>query len=202
MKEDQPINRNRAKNTKTVIANYGRFFVLGLVLISCDSKQELLNQKEYEGPIMKLDSVNTMLTDSAKIRLRLNAPVEESFENGDREWKEGLFLQYYDQDEELSSTFQANYTFFNKKENLYKGVGDVIVINVTTGDELHTEELFWDPRKKEFYTERFVTIHTDDEIHTGEGLTANEDFSSYKIFKPAGTFTKDETISSDPSLKQ
>ncbi|MCP4457155.1 MAG: LPS export ABC transporter periplasmic protein LptC [Cytophagales bacterium] len=198
MKEDLQIKFSHPRHTKTVIANYGRFFVICLFAFSCDSKQELLNQKDYEGPMMRLDSVNRLVTDSAKILLRLQALVEEVYENNNQEWKEGLFLQYYDNFGEVSSTFKSNYAFYDKKQNLYKGVGDVIVTNATTGDELNTEELFWDPQKKEFYTERFVTIHTEDEIHTGEGLTANEDFSSYKILKPAGTFTIDETTTPLP----
>lgn len=188
MKGDQQINYS-TRETKTAIVNYGRFFILFLITWGCGTDQKLPDQKEYEGPMMRIDSVNTLITDSSKIVLRLQAPIEESFENGDREWKEGLFLQYYDKFGEVSSTFKSNHTYFDNKENLYKGVGDVVVRNATTGDELNTEELFWDPRKKEFYTEKFVTIHTEDEIHTGTGMTANEDFSSYKIFEPAGTFS-------------
>lgn len=192
MKEDQQINRNHIKHLKAVIASYGHFFVVWLVIMSCGSKKEHLNQKPYDGPIMRIDSVNTLITDSAKILLRIQAPIEEVFENNDREWKEGLFLQYYDEFGKISSTFKSNYAFYDKKKHLYKGVGDVIVQNATTGDELNTEELFWNPKKKEFYTNKFVTIRTEDEIHKGTGMTASEDFSSYKILNPSGTFTPDK----------
>ena len=166
--------------------------------MSCGSKQELLNQKNYDGPMIRIDSVNTLITDSAKILLRIQAPIEEVFENNDREWKEGLFLKYYDKFGEISSTFKSNYAFYDKKKHLYKGVGDVIVQNVTSGDELNTEELFWDPKQKEFYTDKFVTIRKEDEIHKGTGMTANQDFSSYKILNPSGTFTIDETATPVP----
>ena len=191
MKEDhQQTKKIRSGRVKTAIANYGRFLVLVYLLMACSSKQELLNQKDYEGPMMRIDSATTLISDSAKVIVNQFALQEEVYENEDREWKKGLFLKYFDDLGEVSSTFKANYVYYTKKDNLYKGVGDVIVVNVTTGDELNTEELFWDPRSKQFYTERYVTIHTEDEIHTGEGLTANQDFSAYTIFKPAGTFTK------------
>ena len=192
MKEDQLIDIEALKKLKTVIANYGLFFVFWLFIVSCGPKEDIGDKPVYEGPIMRLDSINTVISDSAIIMLQIKAAMEEVFENGDREWKKGLYLQYFDNEGTPSSTFKSDYASFSKKENLYKGTGNVIVQNITNGDEMKTEELFWDPEKKEFYTERFVTIRTEDEIHTGEGLTSNQDFSVYKILKPAGTFTIEE----------
>ena len=198
MKEDHPQIKNiRTGRTKTPIVSYGRFLVLSYILIACSSKQELLNQKNYEGSIMRIDNATTLISDSAKVIINQFALQEEVYENEDREWKKGLFLKYYDGLGQVSSTFKANYVYYTKKDNLYKGVGDVIVVNVTTGDELNTEELFWDPQSKQFYTERYVTIQSEDEIHTGEGLTANQDFSAYTIYKPSGTIAKPEESITD-----
>lgn len=179
---------------KTVIDHYGRFFVLGVLIWSCSSVEELAEKPMYNGPIMSLDSVNTALSDSGLVVLRKKAPKEEQFENRDVEWPKGLSLKYFDEAGVVSSTFQSDYAFYEFKEDLYKGTGNVIVTNATTGDELRTEELFWNPKANQFYTEKFVTIRTEDEIHTGEGLTANQDFSMYTILKPAGTFTLSERI--------
>jgi LPS export ABC transporter protein LptC len=189
---DRLIDFKKKNPLQTVIAFYGRFFIGVLVLFACGSKQDLGEQPVYTGPIMSLFDINTVLSDSALVLIKIQAPSEEVYESGDREWKKGLFLQYFDEFGEVSSTFKSDYATYNKKDHLYKGTGNVIVRNLTNGDELNTEELYWDPQKQEFYTDRFVTIRTEDEIHTGEGLTANEDFSTYKILKPAGTFTIEE----------
>ena len=146
----------------------------------------------YEGPIMDMDSITTMMTDSGKMVLRLQAPRQLDFENGDREWPEGLYVEYFSDSPTPTSTFRSNYAIKYAEKNLYKGEGNVIVKNLQNGDELNTEELFWDPRKEIFYTEKFVTILTDGEIHTGEGLTANQDFTSYKILKPSGSLILEE----------
>ena len=61
-----------------------------------------------------------------------------------------------------------------------------------TGDELNTELLFWSPGEEKFYTDKFVTIISEGEVHTGKGLSANQDFSSYKILEPAGTIQIEE----------
>ncbi len=194
MRGDQPIKTRSLRNLGTVIAFYGRFFIGVLVLSSCGENADISDKPVYTGPIMSLDSVNTALSDSGLVVLRKQAPKEEQFENRDVEWPSGLALQYYDDDGNISSTFRSNYAFFDAKENLYKGTGNVIVMNVTNGDELKTEELFWDPSEEKFFTEKFVTIRSEDEIHYGEGLTANQDFSVYTILKPAGTFTIEQQV--------
>ena len=78
-------------------------------------------------------------------------------------------------------SFDANYVYYSADENLYHAEGNVIVRSNENGDQLRTEELFWDPEAKEFYTDKFVTIHTDDEVHTGEGMRADQDFTYYSI---------------------
>ena len=175
-----------------------RFSVLMTLCIvgqtSCDSRKELLNQEIYNGPIMEMSNVNTMMTDSGKLILRLKAPNQLQFENGDKSWPNGLVLEYYSNPTTPICTFRSNAADFNAKDNLYKGEGNVVVKNIETGDELNTELLFWSPAEEKFYTHNFVTIISDGEVHTGKGLSANQDFSSYQILEPAGTIQIEEDI--------
>lgn len=171
-----------------------RFFVWGLIsfivvllLASCRNRKELMDEPLYEGPVVSMDSIFTKMSDSADVVLILKAAKQHNFEGGDKEWPEGLYLENMDDQGEIISTFQADYVYFTADENLYHAEGNVIVQSMENGDELNTEELFWNPSEEQFYTDRFVTIQSEDEIHTGEGLTANQDFSTYKILKPQGT---------------
>lgn len=185
---------------QTVMASVcDRFFVLvfsSLILLSalfgCKNRKELIDEPLFEGPTISMDSVYTKMSDSAELVMTLRAAKQNDYEGGDREWPESFYLEYMDDQGNVSTTFKADYVYYTAKENLYKAEGNVIVKNLENGDELNTEELFWSPSDEEFYTERFVTIQTDDEIHTGEGLTANQDFSSYKILKPQGTLLIEE----------
>lgn len=171
---------------------HDRFFVLGVLLllissISCNDRKNIIDEPLYEGPLVSMDSIYTKMSDSAKVILRMKAPKQDNFENGDREWSKGLFLEYLDDKGEVVSTFRADYVYYTSSENLYKSEGNVVVKNVEEGDELNTEELYWSPADEEFFTDRFVTIQSDDEIHTGEGLRADQDFTTYRILKPQGT---------------
>ena len=37
-----------------------------------------------------------------------------------------------------------------------------------------------------------MTIKSEDEVHTGEGMESNQDFTEYRILKPSGTFTLED----------
>lgn len=178
---------------------YDRFFVCAFLLMlsalvfdGCRNRKELMDEPLFEGPILSMDSVYTKMSDSAELVMTLRAARQNDYEGGDREWPESFYLEYMDGDGNITTTFKADYVYYTMKENLYHAEGDVIVKNLENGDELNTEELYWSPSDKEFYTDRFVTIQADDEIHTGEGLRANQDFSYYKILKPQGTLLIEE----------
>ena len=175
--------------------SHDRFLFVALAfftLLSCNDRKELIDQKLYEGPLSSMDSINTLLSDSAKVVMHMKAAKQNDFENGDTEWSEGLFLESFGDEGESRTTFRANYVYYTREENLYRAEGNVIVKNLANGDELNTEELFWNPSDEEFYTEKFVTIKSEDEVHTGEGLRANQDFTSYRILKPTGSFVLED----------
>lgn len=204
MKEDLQTKLTK-KNQKTIIGYfYDRFFVLvatliflGVLFTSCEKRKELIDQQLYEGPTIAMDSVYTKLSDSGRLVMILQAIKQFDFDNDDREWPKGLFLEYLDDFGNVESTFEADYVYYTAADDVYKGQGNVVVRNTESGDELTTEELFWSPPDEKFYTDRFVTIVTEDEVHTGEGLEADEDFETYTITSPSGTLTvedEDETL--------
>ncbi|MEM6829133.1 MAG: LPS export ABC transporter periplasmic protein LptC [Bacteroidota bacterium] len=171
---------------------------LTVFIVSCKDRKDLVDQPLYDGPISSKDSINTLISDSAKVVMHMQAPRENSFENGDAEWPHGLNLESFGDEGESTTSFQANYVYYNKADNLYRSEGNVIVRNLATGDELNTEELFWNPSEEEFYTDKFVTIKSEDEVHSGEGLKANQDFTSYRILKPTGSFVLEESAQPNP----
>ena len=64
--------------------------------------------------------------------------------------------------------------------------------NAESGETLNTEELHWNTSKGDVFTDKFVRIETEDQILTGVGLTAKQDFSRYVIKNPQGIFNLDE----------
>ena len=163
-------------------------------ILSCQTnKTEQEPKEDYQGPIYEFDSVDSFISDSAVVRGRLKAAKRLYFNNRDQHFPKGLYLEFFNKEGEMTSTFIADDVFYTAKKAQYKSMGNVRIKSLTSGDELTTELLYWDQRTGLFHTDQFVTIKSDDEIHTGEGMESNSDFTRYRILKPQGT------ISIDPS---
>ncbi len=168
--------------------------VLGLFLLvsvfACNRvTKDPDKQPKYKGPIMETTNVHTLYSDSARIKIKLNAPVQQQFENGDGIYPKGIDLTFLDETGRITSTLRANYGRYDKQTDAYLARGNVVVKNVSKNETMETEELRWAKQKQKITTDKFVKIRTADEILTGHGLEANQDFSRYRILKPSGIFS-------------
>jgi LPS export ABC transporter protein LptC len=169
------------------------FFCLSLLfaalLAACNAEHDLSKMQPYEGPLMEASDVETLYSDSARVRVRLTAPLEQQMENQDLHFPKGVYLEFFDKEGVKNSTLRGNSGVYVKEKNLYTVTGNVVIIDLQENKTLNTEELNWDPLKQQIFTDKFVTITTQEEILKGEGLDAQQDFSSYQIRKPTGTFS-------------
>lgn len=147
---------------------------------------------EYKGPIRELQGAVILHSDSAVIKARVEAPLLLEFEEGDQEMPEGVFIEFFSGSGAITATLRADKAIYNKEEDVWKATGNVVLKNIKNKEQLNTEELFWDPTEKIVYTEKFVRIESEDQIIMGEGLTAEQDFTSYKLIKPTGELTIEE----------
>jgi len=144
----------------------------------------------YEGPVVESEDVRILFSDSAVIKISIEGPRQLRQQNGDIEFPEGINATIYDRHGEAITKLTALQAFQNAGENIYRAVGDVFVTNLKKNETLRTEELFWDPGKEIIYTEKFVTIKTEDDLIPGEGLIAPQDFSTFEIKRPTNAVFK------------
>jgi LPS export ABC transporter protein LptC len=161
----------------------------GLAWSCDDDSQNADNFKEYEGPISETYNTEILYSDSAQLRIKLQGPRQLMYENGDQDFPEGIYIEFFDEEGTKTTTIEANQGYFNNEENKYTATGEVVVKNLETGEKLETEVLHWERNKHSINTDRYVEIESDGEILMGEGLEAEEDFSSYEILKPTGVFS-------------
>ena len=162
-----------------------------LVLTGCNS----LDNKEpieYKGPLREAEDVELYYSEKERVKIKMLADLLYEFENGDREFPKGVYMEFYDEFGRLESTLRANQAFFFKKDEQWRGRGNVEVKNIAKNEQLNTEELFWKPKDKTIFTEKFVTIRQQGDVIYGEGMEAKQDLSDYVIKKPAGVFEVDE----------
>jgi len=161
--------------------------VLACMGLSCQKDLKDPDKEEkYTGPLIENKDVVTLYSDSAKLLIKLQAPVQQEFENGDGVFPKGLFVEFYEAPGNVSSTIKANYGKQERNKDIYIARGNVVVHNIAKQEKLETEELFWDKNKAEIYTEKFVKITTPERVLMGQGLRANQDLSRYRILKPTG----------------
>lgn len=160
-------------------------FSLG-VLTRCQTK-ETTKPIIYEGPLREAENILMNYTENDRMKAILKAKKIFDYQNGDQEFPEGIYLEFFDKTGKLTSTLRANTAFYFKGENRWRGRGNVIVKNIEKGQQLNTEELFWKPDTKKIFNEKFVTITDENDVLYGTGLDAFEDMSSYNIKNPKGT---------------
>ncbi len=170
----------------------GSLFLFGVFLLSACSSSETTVPVEYEGPLSEAENVKMQYAEKDRVKVVLTAAKILEFANGDEEFPEGIFIEFYDELGNKTSTLRANDAYFFKEENKWRGRGNVEVVNMQKSEQLNTEELFWTPTDKKIFTDKFVTIKLQSEVLYGTGLEAKEDLSTYSIKDPSGDFTVDE----------
>lgn len=169
--------------------------LMGISLIGVGCKDDLKDpdkEEKYTGPTIENRDVITLYSDSAKLLIKLQAPLQQEFETGDGVFPDGLFVEFFEEGKQVTSTLKANYGKQDRNKSLFLARGNVIVENLAKKEKLETEELFWDKRRAKIYTDKFVRITTPEQIIMGNGLRANQDFSNYRISDVTGIIELEE----------
>ncbi len=145
--------------------------------------------KEYEGPTLEVTDAEFLFSDSAVVKNKITAKRQLQYANGDLDFPEGIYIETYGENEAVTSTIKADQGQYNQEKNEFTAEGNVVVKNLESGETLKTEVLHWNRNEKQVRTDRYVEIISQEEVIMGEGLTAEEDMSSYRILKPTGSFS-------------
>lgn len=164
-------------------------FLFLLFAYACQNKEVHQYEKPYKGPMMVINHIQALVSDSGKPQILMTAPEQQEFESGNRYFYKGIKIDFYDPDTtKKPSELTAKRCKYDKKKNLYTVTENVVIQNYVEKKKLETEVLHWDPLNHKIFTDKFVKIQTPEELLTGTGLESNEDFSSYKILKVSGIF--------------
>lgn len=167
--------------------------VIGVGLTSCKKKEDGPAKKIlYTGPTVETNNVLTLISDSAKLQVRLRSPLEQTFESGDQLYPQGMKVTFYNKKgTEVMNTLSGKYGKFEKAKGLYTVRGDVRVYNEEKQQRMYTEEMFYDKQKNIVYTDStmFAKLVTPTDSLTGYGLTYNMVTSIYRFSRPTGAFS-------------
>lgn len=167
------------------------FFVLLIAVTACN-QSEMKEPLVYDGPLRVGEKVELFYTEDNRVKVKMIAAVVYEFDNGDREFPKGIYLEFFNEFGKMESTLRANEAYYFKNENQWRGRGKVEVKNLEKNEQLNTEELFWKPAEEKIFTDKFVTIRQQTDVIYGQGLEAKQDMSDYTIKKPEGEFAVEE----------
>jgi LPS export ABC transporter protein LptC len=163
-----------------------RIVAMAILIVAGCRQKDAAQPVEYTGPLREAENVDMLYSENDRIKVKMKAQKILEFKNGDQEFPEGLYLEFYNEAGILTSTLKCNNAYKFQEKNEWRGRGKVEVVNLEKKQQLNTEELFWKPGSKKIYTEKFVTIKLENEIIYGTGLDAIQDLSSYTIRNPEG----------------
>jgi LPS export ABC transporter protein LptC len=151
-------------------------------------------------PIETADSVRIIYSDSARLKVILDAKHLERFVGTDPyiEMTGGVHVRFYNNMGTVESELSSNYAISHENSDVMEAKENVVVVN-RKGETLNTEHLIWEKKTEKIRTDEFVKITTEDEVIFGHGLESNQDFTKYRIKNIKGTINlKDAESSENP----
>ena len=162
------------------------FIILLLPLTACKRKHVPIYQHSSQNRVFYTFK-NTIISyrEKTKLVFRLRAPLERKYLNQDIDYPYGIHVDVY-QKGTLTTTIKADSARYDDAKDLYRAFKNVEVTNTIKKQALETDTITWQPKHFEIRSKGKVKITTTNEIIYGLGLTARQDFSSYRIHKPTG----------------
>ncbi len=162
--------------------------------ISCDEKKKTFPIRFYAGPVLVSENLNTQYSDSGFLKMKLEAPLQEEFANGNQEYSKGLQVTFFEKNGKEKSYLRADFVLYNKQQDLYTATGNVLLEDLVKKEKLKTGKLHWSRSEGRVFNNEFVEITTPSQILRGKGLSARQDFSSYNILEPEGTILNADSV--------
>lgn len=168
-------------------------FFLSLILLLSSCENDIARVKGLSGrkilPNETAQEVIILYSDSGNVIVKLETPLLTRLAEPRKMMlmPDGVKLTFFDHEGKVSSTLRSQKAriFDLPGHQVMEAERDVVVVN-SDGDRLNTERLIWDQKTAEITSNAFVKVTRKDEVITGTGLRANQDFSKYRITKISG----------------
>lgn len=162
------------------------WFLLVLVITQACTEKTVLNYDDNLDPGREIATdVELIYSDSAIVRFRLLADRQETYEEEGKmveEYPEGLFIEFFDRNKNVTSSMSADYAIRVSADGLMTLRDNVVLVN-DKDDKLTTRGIVWDELNHTLKTAklvRMVKAVAKDTIY-GFGFEARDDFTQFRI---------------------
>lgn len=170
----------------------GSLVLLAIILSAChhEEAQSSYVVEREQMPVLRTDSVSTLISDSGITRYRIEAPEWLIFDKTEppyQEFPQGIYLEQFDEDLSVQASLKADYAYYNENEQTWTLRGNVHSLN-RKGEQFDTPELVWNQQEHRVWSDSAIHITRETSIIEGIGFESNEEMSKYTILHPTGVF--------------
>ncbi|MDR0349075.1 MAG: LPS export ABC transporter periplasmic protein LptC [Tannerella sp.] len=148
-------------------------------------KKEFVDLSENRHvPMMKTLDMFLLVSDSGITRYKVEAAEWYIYEGPDPYWyfPEKIHVEKFDTLFRIEASIDADTAYFYSDRDLWRIIGNVEVKSLE-GERFETSELFWDQKKEELYSDKYIKITKGDFINTGIGFKSNQTLTQYQIYQ-------------------
>jgi LPS export ABC transporter protein LptC len=138
-----------------------------------------------------------LYTDSFRLKVRILAPEIQRFARQEEpiiNFPKGMTAYFYNDSLEIEAYIKARHVTYFEKDYLWEARNNVEGRNLSNGNQINTEHMFWDERKDLIYSDtRSRVVNPDGTFYGENGFEARQDLSWYRLKKSKGVVNlKDE----------
>ena len=164
-----------------------------ILLFSCEREEEPESESRIEMMMTEYsENLSVVMSQNGRRSYHFTAPQLEGYtlaREPYREFRRGIRITTY-KDDSLSTVdavLTANYAIYYEKRELWEAKGNVRGHNAG-GNQLETEQLFWNQKSKLVYSNVDSKIVQNDgrDVFIGEGFESDEEFKDWRFRRMKG----------------
>ncbi len=173
-----------------------------MMLFSCENSitkiKEITTQEDTLAAISTYDMIYER-SDSGHVRVKLVSKLMKRYGGKDAysEFPDGFEITFFDKEGNETSIITANYGITYDKRKYMNARDNVVIKNYETQEELYTENLLWNQKKKLIRSNTFVKLVMPDKTIFGDSMWANEAFTEHEIYNIKGELEIEEEDTDD-----
>lgn len=191
---EEPHSLNRVRSLVQIV-----FLVLTIAALATSCKDDSTTVVSHPTnpevvPTMTTSDVETIISDSGITRYRITAPLWNMFEEAKQpHWTfpKGVKCEELDKQFNPLTSIQCDSAYFDKNNALWTLTGHVRISNVSN-DLILTDQMTWDQRSHQMYSDAFIHIEKQGRIIEGYGYVSNERLTTYQLRQVEAIFPIDE----------
>ncbi len=165
-------------------------------------------QKEHIAPAVRDEDsvammvsygVNMLISDSGVIKYRIVAEESQTNQNLNPKrqfFPKGVFMTQFDETFHIEAYIEADTAYKYDELNLIELRGRVRVLT-RNGVKFRGEELFWDQRRHEYYSNLYSYVETPERTLEGNYFRSDEAMEKYYVSNSKGSFERRDIIGED-----